>query len=158
MKSYSPFLRGPLLAALALIALCAAGAGARANDRSIRVELDYARIVKLPQGAQTLVIGNPLVADVTTLRNSQLLVITGKGFGTTNLIVLDKSGQQVGESVITVVPPQDKLVVQRGTHRESYSCHPECAKSVDLADDAQYMTQTIEAMKAHNAGMSAGRP
>lgn len=157
MSSNLTFARGFLLAAFALIGLCAASGVARANDRNIRVELDYARIVKLPQGTQTLVIGNPLVADVTMLRSSQLVVITGKSFGTTNLIVLDKTGQQVGESIVTVVPAQDKLVVQRGAHRESYSCNPDCARSVDLADDNQYMTQTIESIKAHDAGTNAGR-
>ena len=59
--------------------------------------MDYARLVRLPEGAQTLVIGNPLVADVNMVKGNQLLVITGKSFGTTNLIVLDRAGQQVGE-------------------------------------------------------------
>lgn len=144
------------------MALGAAGAGlsatsAAANDRAIRVDLDYARIVKIPPGAQTMVIGNPLIADVTMLRNSQLMVITGKSFGTTNLIVLDRTGAQVGESIVTVVPPEDKVVVQRGTHRESYSCNPKCAKAVDLADDNQYMAQTIDAVKAHDGAATSTR-
>ncbi|MCX7899754.1 MAG: pilus assembly protein N-terminal domain-containing protein [Methylocystis sp.] len=142
----------PLLIILAFASLFAAGANA--NERTIRVELDYARIVKIPAGAQTMVIGNPAVADVSMLRASQLMVITGRSFGTTNLIVLDKTGAQVGESLITVVPPQDKLVVQRGMHRESYSCAPNCAPSIDLADDGQYMSQTIEALKKHESAGS----
>ena len=64
-------------------------------------------------------IGNPLIADVTMLRNNQLMVITGKSFGTTNLIGSMPAGSQVGESMITVVHPNDKLVVYRGPHRES---------------------------------------
>ena len=142
-----------------LLSLWASGAtGAlAANERAIRVEIDYARIVKLPEGAQTLVIGNPLVADVTMLKNSQLMVITGKSFGSTNLIVLDRSGAQVGESTLTVVPAEDKVVVQRGMHRESMSCHPKCAKAVDLADDTQYMNTTIEAVKAHDTAASSSR-
>jgi len=43
------------------------------------------------------------------LKNNQLMVITGKSFGTTNLIVLDGSGAQVGESMITVVPRMTSL-------------------------------------------------
>ncbi len=152
MSIVSTFFRRPLLLALAWAAIWAAGA--QANDRTIRVEIDYARIVKIPAGAQTLVIGNPAVADVTMLRASQLMVITGRSFGVTNLIVLDKTGAQVGESMVTVVPAQDKLVVQRGSHRESYSCAPNCARAMDLADDNQYMTQTIEAAKAHEAAGS----
>ncbi len=91
---------------------------AQAQEKTIYVDLDYARILRLPDGAQTLVIGNPLIADVTMLKNNRLMVVTGKSFGATNLIILDNSGSQVGESLITVVPPNDKLVVMRGPHRE----------------------------------------
>ena len=57
------------------------------------------------------------------LKNNRLMVVTGKSFGATNLIILDSSGTQVSESMITVVPPNDKLVVMRGPHRESDWCN-----------------------------------
>jgi hypothetical protein len=152
------FRKGALLLVSLLAGLSALAVPAGANDRAVRVELDYARIVKLPEGARTLVVGNPLIADVTMLKNSSLMVITGKSFGTTNLIVLDAAGSQVGESILTVVPANDKLVVQRGSgHRESYSCHPKCAKAVDLADDIQYMNATIEAVKSHDSAATSTR-
>lgn len=154
MKRFSSFARGALLIALGASQSISAAA---ADERTIKVELDYARIVKIPDGAQTLVIGNPLVADVTMLKTSQLMVITGKSFGTTNLIVLDRSGQQVGESIVTVVPAEDKVVVQRGAHRESYSCHPKCARAVDMADDSAYMTNVIGSVKAHDDAAGAAR-
>jgi hypothetical protein len=157
MNLSSSFFRGPLLLAFAVTSVMGALTEAMANERTIRVDLDYARIVKIPTGAKTLVIGNPLIADVTMLRNSQLMVITGKSFGTTNLIVLDRTGAQVGESIVTVVPAEDKVVLQRGPHRESYSCHPRCARAVDLADDSQYMNQAIEAVKAHDGAAISGR-
>ncbi len=91
------------------------------------------------------------------LKNSQLMVITGKSFGTTNLIVLDRSGAQVGEFIITVVPAQDKVIVQRGTHRELRSCAPKCGRSVDLADDVQYMNNAIDAVKSHDGAAAAMR-
>ncbi len=142
-----------------LCGLCFLGlpTGSDAAERPIMVDIDYARVVKIPAGAQTLVIGNPLIADVTMLKNNQLMVITGKSFGTTNLIVLDSSGTQVGESMITVVPANDKLVVMRGPHRESYSCNPDCAPSVDLADDHGYMGEVIGAVKLHDGSLSVGK-
>lgn len=152
-----PLFREALLVVASVAGFHAAASAAPADDRAIRVDIDYARIVKIPQGAQTLVIGNPLIADVTMLKNSQLMVITGKSFGSTNLIVLDRSGAQVGESIVTVVPSDDKVVVQRGLHRESLSCNPKCAKAVDLADDVQYMNTTIDAVKAHDAAASSAR-
>jgi hypothetical protein len=137
--------------------LFASGVSADARERPIIVDIDYARVVKIPSGAQTLVIGNPLVADVTMLKSNQLMVITGKSFGTTNLIVLDSAGQQVGESMITVVPANDKLVVLRGPHRESYSCNPDCMPTIDLGDDHGYMGEVIGAVKLHDGSLAVGK-
>ena len=62
---------------------------ARAETDLIAVTLDQAKIAKLPAGATTLIIGNPMIADVAMLKNNNSMVITGKGFGQTNLIALD---------------------------------------------------------------------
>jgi hypothetical protein len=154
MKIFVCMTAAVLLALAAL--LCPAGAQV-AQEKNIYVDLDYARILLLPEGAQTLVIGNPLIADVTMLKNNRLMVVTGKSFGATNLIILDNSGTQVGESTITVVPANDKLVVMRGPHRESYWCNPDCAPAVDLGDDHVYMNDTIAAIKSHEGALTLGK-
>jgi hypothetical protein len=41
---------------------------ARAETDLIAVTLDQAKIAKLPAGATTLIIGNPMIADVTMLK------------------------------------------------------------------------------------------
>ncbi len=133
----------------AVAALAGVEESATAKDGAIFVDLDHARVVRMPDGAQTLIIGNPLIADVTMLKTNRLMVVTGKSFGSTNLIVLDQTGNQVGESLITVSPPMDKLVVQRGMRREFYACNPDCAPSIDLADDKDYSASVIGAMKLH---------
>jgi hypothetical protein len=144
-------LRGLKLVAYTFISMCLPlAAYGQEQEKAILVDMDYARIVKMPEGAQTLVIGNPMVADVTMLKNNQLLVITGKSFGTTNLIVLDRGGAQVSESIIRVVAANDTLTVQRGPHRESYSCNPECLPTINLKDDKAYQAATINGMKLHD--------
>ena len=164
MKLLSPLVqdRSAILGFLGRVLACAiavgaAGAAAKENGREIMVELDYARVVKIPEGAHTLIIGNPLIADVTMLKSNQLMVITGKSFGTTNLIVLDTAGSQVGESMITVVPANNNLVVMRGPHRESYSCHPDCAPAADLGDDHTYFNDVVGAVKAHEEKLTIGK-
>ena len=89
-----------------------------AERRGVFVDIDRARVVRMPEGAQTLIVGNPLIADVTMLKTNRLMVVTGKSFGSTNLILLDPTGNQVGEEIITVTQPTDKLVVMRGARRE----------------------------------------
>lgn len=152
MNCKSPLAWGARILVLAGL-LGASSAPSYAETRTIRVTMDYARLVRLPEGAQTLVVGNPLVADVNMLKGDNLFLITGRSFGTTNLIVLDRSGQQVGESLITVVPTNDKVLVQRGSHRESLACNPKCVPAVDLSDDLAYARAGIEAVMTHDAAM-----
>jgi hypothetical protein len=117
-------------------ALNAANAAAPAPVMSVM--LDQAKIARIPEGTTTLVIGNPIVADVTMLKGSASMVVTGKGFGETNLIALDVQGNVLDEKTIRVVPSGSVLVVQRGAERESYSCAPQCMPTVQLGDGRMF--------------------
>ncbi len=100
----------------------------------ITVVLDHAQVLKLPPRTQTVIIGNPMIADVLVQKNGSM-VVTGKSFGATNLIAQDAAGTVIGESMLRVEAPRDGLVVvQRGMDRESYSCTPACQPSVSLGD------------------------
>ncbi|WP_159730706.1 pilus assembly protein N-terminal domain-containing protein [Methylosinus sp. Ce-a6] len=139
------------------IAMADVAAARDSEKRSVFVDIDHARVVRMPDGAQTLIVGNPLIADVTMLKTNRLMVVTGKSFGSTNLILLDPTGNEVGEEIITVTQPMDKLVVLRGARRESYSCAPDCAPAVDLADDKDYMARVLEAVKQHEGSSAPTR-
>lgn len=111
---------------LALACALACAPHARADD-VIRVQLDYAKLLKLPPGTNTLVIGNPGVADVAVQRN-QLMVVTGRSYGRTNLIALDDKGAVISESMIEVsAPGEGRVVLQRGMETDSFNCTPRCA-------------------------------
>jgi len=139
---------------LAMIVVINAGAAHAENER-IEVTLDQAKIVRLPPNAQTLIIGNPVVADVTVLKSRNSMVLTGKGFGVTNLIALDAQGNPVAESTIEVRQAKDKvLVVQRGFKRETYSCVSECMPVVMPADDQGFNTVTAAGITLRN-GLSS---
>ena len=90
----------------------------------IIVRLDEARILKLPDRATTVVIGNPLIADLA-IQPGGLAVITGKSFGATNVLIMDKSGAVLTEQNIEVEGPGDPIVVvYRGVDRNTYTCQP----------------------------------
>ncbi len=121
------------------IASAAAGLSAEppAPD-TVTVMVDHAKVVRLPERTQTVIVGNPIVADIAVQRNG-ILVVTGKSYGTTNLIALDNSGLLLAESMISVQAPTDSVVtVQRGLARESYSCTPTCQPSLRLGDSPDY--------------------
>ena len=115
------------------------GAGAA---ETLTVVLDQAQITQLPERAGTIVIGNPLIADVT-LQAGGNMVITGKGYGSTNIIVLDRTGATLMTKIIRVVGPRDAVVVYRGIDRESYSCAPDCERRITLGDAPPYFDATI---------------
>jgi hypothetical protein len=121
---------------------------ARAGTDLIAVTLDQAKIARLPAGATTLIIGNPMIADVTMLKNNNSMVITGKGFGQTNLIAIE-------EKQVRVLPAKTVLVLQNGTSRVSYACNPECMPTVQLGDDDKSFAEVGGQIATRN-GYAAG--
>jgi Flp pilus assembly secretin CpaC len=109
----------------------------------VTVHLDEAKILRLPERTSTLVVGNPLIADAT-VQPGGILVITGKSYGATNLVALDRAGATLMEHPIQVQGPRDNIVVvYRGIERESYSCMPNCERRIALGDTANYFTANL---------------
>jgi Pilus formation protein N terminal region len=110
----------------------------------IAVYVDQAKLVKLPAKVSTIVVGNPLIADVT-LQSGGIIVVTGKGYGATNFIAMDRNGEVLVDRQIQVEGPTDQLVtVYRGVDRESYSCMPICQRRVTLGDGDTYFRSAID--------------
>jgi hypothetical protein len=126
----------------AIVAAAIAPHFAEATELVI-VHLDQARISRLPERVSTIVIGNPLIADVS-LQAGGLMVLTGKGYGVTNLIALDREGAVLSEFLIQVQAAADGVVVvYRGDARESYSCTPVCEPRIALGDAPPYFDAII---------------
>jgi Flp pilus assembly secretin CpaC len=117
--------------------------GAQSHAADIDVVLDRAKLVKLPDRVATVVVGNPLIADVSIQPGGQM-VVTGKGYGSTNLIVLDRNGTVLLEQTVEVQgATQDVVIVYRGIERESYSCTPNCERRITLGDTQTYFDSTL---------------
>jgi len=101
------------------------------------------------------VVGNPLIADVT-LQSGGIIVVTGKGYGATNFIAMDRNGEVLVDRQIQVEGPTDQLVtVYRGVERESYSCMPICQRRVTLGDGETYFKSAID-QAGSLSGQAAG--
>lgn len=121
----------------------------------VTVHLDQAQLLKLPERTATLVIGNPLIADAVV--QGTVLVITGKSYGLTNLVILDRAGAALGEYPIQVVGPTDNVVVvYRGVERESYSCAQKCERRITLGDSPTYFTANLATFGAYTSQSSSG--
>lgn len=115
------------LAATAAAAACAAlYAAAPAGAEAIRVFVDQARVVKLARPADTIIVGNPLIADAA-VQDASTVVLTGKGFGVTNLVILDRDGAAiVDEQVVVSRASANAVNVYRRAELEALSCSPYC--------------------------------
>jgi len=137
--SRSLFPVAALLATAALVMPARAGAG-------IEVTMNQAKIVKLTRPADTIVIGNPAIADAS-VQDASTIVLTGKGFGVTNLVVLDQEGSPIVDEQVTVVRQDASSVrIYRRASVQTMSCTPYCESSFKS-----------ESEKASEAEMSAGQ-
>jgi hypothetical protein len=130
---------------------------ASAAAETFDVQVDQARIMKLPDKVATIVIGNPLIADAA-LQAGGILVITGKGYGATNMLALDHSGRVIMDRTVQVMSPagSDLVTVYKGTERESYSCSPVCSARITLGDSGSYFTNAMTQGSARTGGAAAG--
>jgi hypothetical protein len=151
----------------AFFSILGLGLGPARAGQPIVVPVDNARLIKLPERAATVVIGNPLIADLS-IQPGGLAVITGKGYGATNVIVLDKAGAVLNEQIVEVLGPLDPtVVVYRGVTRQTYSCAPDCERRITLGDtgtdffdgtvDKDYFAKTLgQSTTRDNQALAAG--
>jgi hypothetical protein len=129
-----------------------ASAPARADTDMVIIHVDQAQLLKLPDRVATVVIGNPLIADAT-LQSGGILVVTGKGYGATNLMALDRNGRVIMNKPVQVLGPSDPdlVVMYNGSERESYSCAPQCQPRIALGDSAKYFQGNLSQTGARNS-------
>ncbi|WP_442953900.1 pilus assembly protein N-terminal domain-containing protein [Pararhizobium sp.] len=118
--------------AVAVMAGIAAVGPVEAEDDDImRVFMDHARVLKLDRPVSKVIIGNSDVADAT-VADSKTIVITGRSFGTTNLVILDLDGNAIIDDRILVSIDEGNTVrVYRETERSVLSCTPNCEQHTE---------------------------
>lgn len=116
--------------AVAIAAGCSALSPVVASaETGIEVTMNQAKIVKLSRAADTIVVGNPLIADAA-VQDATTIVLTGKGFGVTNIVVLDTDGNPViDEQVIVSRQSASTVRVYRRADVQTLSCTPYCESS-----------------------------
>ncbi|MBI1620923.1 pilus assembly protein N-terminal domain-containing protein [Aquamicrobium zhengzhouense] len=116
-----------------------------ASAEPIMVEMNQARIVKLARAADTIIIGNPNIADAS-VQDASTLVLTGKGFGVTNMVVIDADGEVIVDEQIAVSRNTANTVrVYRRAQVQTLSCSPFC--------EGAYMNEAEQqAQSAQNFG------
>jgi hypothetical protein len=133
----------PLLICLGLASVTAA----RAETSTINLFADQAKIMPLPGDPATMIIGNPMIAEVTVQNN--VMAIHGRHFGSTNLIILDHDGREIATYKINVQNGGGSMVqVYKGGARMSYNCEPECESIAVPGDATDYMSNVLGQISA----------
>ncbi|MGE0212389.1 MAG: pilus assembly protein N-terminal domain-containing protein [Parvibaculaceae bacterium] len=147
-----------LHAARVVVLLAASAAAlnlpASAAETSVTVKADQARIVPVKGEPATVVIGNPLFAEVTV--SEGMILIHGRQFGTTNVLVLDNAGNTLSEFELNVVRGGSRNVtVYKGGSSYSYLCAPSCESTLQVGDNTEYFGAVNSAISTKN-GLATG--
>lgn len=115
-----------ILSRVFLAAAAFAAASGAATAGTIDVQVNQAKIIKLSKPADTIVIGNPLIADAS-VQDASTIVLTGKGFGETNLVVLADDGSPIIDEQISVSRNANSTVrIYRRANVQTLHCAPYC--------------------------------
>nr|WP_321359757.1 pilus assembly protein N-terminal domain-containing protein [uncultured Hyphomonas sp.] len=109
----------------------------------LTVEANKTVPIKMKGAAASVVLGNQNIADVA-VHDEHLIFITGKSFGTTNLMVFDQSGNQIlNTEVIVTVNSSNLVTVNRNGSNYTYDCAPTCRPTISPGDDNAYFGELI---------------
>lgn len=115
---------------------------------AVTVNVNMARVLRVNSPAATVIIGNPGIADVT-IQDSQTLILTGKSYGQTNLIVLDGAGNPIADTLIEVVQtPAAVVTMYIGQARNTLACEPVCQPTATLGDAPKFTELSIQSSSA----------
>lgn len=117
-RSLTPLLLGGMLG-FAVI-------GPASAETGVQVMMNEAKIIKVARPIDTVVIGNSAIVDAA-VQNNTTIVLTGKGFGSTNVVLLDKDGEAIVDQQV-IVSRQDSgsVRVYRRAQMQTLSCTPYC--------------------------------
>ena len=118
-----------------LAGLLALAAGPALADALI-VPIDHSIRLGVPGAAASVLVGNPAVADVTVV-DSRTVFVLGKGYGQTDVVILDRLGQTLYSSeVIVSAISGGRVSVYRGPARTDLACAPGCEVAVRAGGSA----------------------
>ncbi len=131
----------PLFIGLGVLAATASAPAHAGGAQNYTVEINKTEIVRLPGAASSIIVGNPKIADVT-VQSSDLIFVVGRGYGETNLIILDAQGNTMMNADLQVVNtlPGNGVRLYNGSNRETYSCIPFCGPSPVLGDTRDFIS------------------
>lgn len=134
------------------LALAAGMAVAAAG--SLTVEINDSQRIGLYGAAANVIVGDPNVADVSML-DTRSVIVTGKGYGSTHVMVFDGTGRTLlDRRVVVVAPREGHVTLYKGAVAADYSCTPRCQAAASASSSAS----ASSASSAASSGPVSGAP
>ena len=143
-----------LLAAFFVTTFVATKVQAASN---LTIVADRAKIVRIAGEISSVIVGNPAFADVSVQK--KFLIVHGRNFGQTNILILDENGDTLADLNVTVIKGPDRNVsVYRGGAKASYACAPKCESTLQVGDAKSYFEGVNQAIATKmDLARSAGK-
>jgi Flp pilus assembly secretin CpaC len=144
LNPLSRMLRHAAKAAGFTLAAAIALSAKHAAAEDLIVKFDQSQLLQLPRPAAEIIIGNPSIADVA-IQSGNLLVVTGKTFGITNIIALDAERKVIQDQRIIVRRDEVRVVnVYRAADRSTFNCVPQCNPTLVPGDSEVFFERNLQ--------------
>jgi Flp pilus assembly secretin CpaC len=136
-------------AALAAFALPATAAS------DVVIQADQAKIIRVSGQPGTVVVGNPSIADVSV--QGDQVVLMGRNYGVTNLIILDREGIQLAALDVTVqITDKNAVHVYKAGGRMSLTCAPTCEQTLQVGDETTKVFEPLTRQMQTKSDIASG--
>ena len=125
-------------------------------DDAVVVTVDQAKVFRVSRPAATVIIGNPSIVDAT-VEDDRTLILTGRSFGVTNLIILDVEGSPIIDRSVVVRGHETNTVrIYRRDSRETLACAPVCEPTLTIGDNNTAFDYASKQIQARNTLSQGG--
>jgi hypothetical protein len=98
--------------------------------------MDEVRVMTFRAPIRTVVVGNPVIADVSVIDDRHIAIL-GKNIGSTNVVVLNNDGTQVANELIFVIGHLvSRVTLNKGAAQITYSCAGDRCNQTSMPGDS----------------------
>jgi Flp pilus assembly secretin CpaC len=129
-------------------AAAAAIVAATAQAQDIRVNTDQATAVRLTAAAKSVIVGNPVIAEVM-LVDDRTVYVLGRMMGQTNLVAIDQNGTEILNQRVSVrIGDQQMVTLHKGSlGQRTFACAPKCEWMLKPGDEGYSVVHEDSAKK-----------
>lgn len=139
--------------AFAAALLSLASTAEAASD--VTIFADQAKIIQVSGQPGTVVVGNPSIADVSV--QGERVVLMGRNYGVTNVIILDRDGRQLAALDVTVqITDKNAVHVFKAGGRMSLACAPVCEQTLQVGDEVTKVFEPLAKEITTKGGIASG--